>query len=57
MALSHSSSLKSSGSAPVTLSMKPIVSGISLRRVILPLRSERVIRSSKLPTSSTSAAL
>ena len=53
----HSSSVKSLGSAPWTLSMKPIVSRISESRVILPLRSERVISSSKLFTSPVSAAL
>ena len=57
MALSHSSSVKLLGSAPMTLSMKPIVSRISESSVILPLRSERVSSSSKLPTSSVFVAL
>ena len=57
MALAHSSSVKLLGSAPVTLSMKPIVSRISESRVILPVRSERVSSSSKEPTASVSAAL
>ena len=51
MALSHSSSVNLSGSAPATLSMNPIVSRISESRVIRPLRSGRVSSSSKLPTS------
>ena len=57
MACSHSSSVKSSGSAPTILSMKPMVSRISESSVILPLRSSRVSSSSKLPTSPVSAAL
>ena len=57
MASAHSSWVKLAGSAPTTLSMKPIVSRISESRVIRPLRSERVISSSKLPTSSVFAAL
>ena len=48
MALCHSSSVKSLGSAPSTLSMKPIVSRISVSSEILPLRSSRVSSSSKL---------
>ena len=51
MALFHSSSVNLSGSAPVTLSMNAIVSRISESRVIRPLRSGRVISSSKLRTS------
>ena len=50
MALAHSSSVKSSGSPPVFLIMNAIVSRISESSVILPLRSERVSSSSKLPT-------
>ena len=57
MALAHSSSVKSLGSAPVTLSMKPIVSRISESSVILPVRSDRVSSSSNEPMASVSAAL
>ena len=57
MELSHSSSLKSLGSAPVTFSMKPIVSRISVSREILPLRSLRVISSSKVRTSAVASEL
>ena len=57
MAVSHSSSVNLSGSAPVTLSMNAIVSRISESSVILPLRSGRVISSSKLRTSLVILAL
>ena len=57
IALAHSASVNLSGLAPMTLSMNAIVSRISESRVILPLRSERVISSSKLLTSLVSLAL
>ena len=57
IALAQSSSSKSPGSAPTTFSMKVIVSRISVSSVIRPLRSARVISSSKLPTSPVTSAL
>ncbi len=51
MAAPNSSSVKSSGSAPSSSSMKIMVSCISESRLTLPLRSGRESSSSKLPTS------